>query len=228
MNQRIKNCVNELDDSSRILQEALYRRVEEANLFSKQFGSFSKSDYEILMFTVFLDTQQEPVRDYDLSIQLGLTESKVRNLRVKSQLLYPKSLNWIRAISESLEHGFYDRETKQITITIEDPSVQNKIKNVIETNCGHVGFTLNRKQIVLNVESFLILAAFAETDTDETINRINEKYKEVTGTQDRIEKKAFGKRFLHKCTDSIGFINSIAGLFSVGAPIVNAIVKLMT
>lgn len=39
------------------------------------------------MFTVYLDClEDEEVSDYDNSIELGLTESKVRSLSIKSPL----------------------------------------------------------------------------------------------------------------------------------------------
>ena len=64
----------------RITGEILTNRIEEAELFTKRFGSFSKADYEVLMFTIYLDSLCGEVRDYDISIDLGITESKVRNL----------------------------------------------------------------------------------------------------------------------------------------------------
>lgn len=37
------------------LKDNLYNRIVEAKLFTNQFGSFNKADYEVLMFTVYLD-----------------------------------------------------------------------------------------------------------------------------------------------------------------------------
>ena len=108
------------------------KRMQEADLFTRRFGSFSKTDYEVLMFTIFLDSLPTPLRDYDISIALGITESKVRNLRIKSQLMYPRNLDWTKELAKSIEHGYYDRVTDQITVTFEDPSIQNLIKNKIE------------------------------------------------------------------------------------------------
>ena len=46
------------------------KRMQEADLFTRRFGSFSKTDYEVLMFTIFLDSLPTPLRDYDIRISL--------------------------------------------------------------------------------------------------------------------------------------------------------------
>ena len=95
-----------------IMWDSIVERVQEAEVFTRKFGSFSKSDYEVLMFTVYLDSLKEPVRDYDISITLGITESKVRSLRVRSQLLYPRDFDWKEELAKSIENGYYNKETK--------------------------------------------------------------------------------------------------------------------
>ena len=56
------------------------------------------------MFTVYLDSLEELVRDYDVSIALGITEcNKVRSFRIKSQLLYPKELNQADNLATSIK-----------------------------------------------------------------------------------------------------------------------------
>lgn len=91
-------CSEEIEErvimNDSILKENLANRINEAKLFTKDFGSFSKADYEVLMFTVFLDCIEGEPKDYEISIQLGIPESKVRSLRLKSQLQYPRDIKW--------------------------------------------------------------------------------------------------------------------------------------
>ena len=209
------------------LAQAFQKRMEEAQLFSNRFGSFSKSDYEILMFTVFQDTLAEPMRDYDLSIALGITESKARSLRIKSQLVYPRKLDWVQAIEKALSHGYYDPTTKQITITLDDPSIQSCLKNMIEERCGIVGQTLNRSQLVLPVESFLLLASFAEENPDEVIKKLNQMLQRNGKNQGKIEKKAFTARPLKTVSDLAKFVEAAAGLYLSGQNIVANVLKLL-
>lgn len=50
------------------LQENLLNRIEGAQFFTNRFAFFNKTDYEVLMFTVFLDCLEGEPRDYDISI----------------------------------------------------------------------------------------------------------------------------------------------------------------
>ena len=200
------------------------KRMQEADLFTRRFGSFSKSDYEVLMFTIFLDSLTIPLRDYDISIALGIIESKVRSLRVKSQLMYPKKLEWTEELTKSIEHGYYDKATGQITVTFEDPSIQNLMKNKIEEGFGTVGQTLNVKQLVLPVESFLLLAAFAEQDENDVLSKLNEKLAKESTKATKIERKKFKERFMNDIPDAVSFISSLLTIYSAGRPIIEAII----
>ena len=177
------------------------------------------------MFTIFLDSTTEPLRDYDISIALGITESKVRNLRVKSQLMYPRKLEWTEELTKSIEHGYYDKTTGQITVTFEDPSIQNLMKNKIEESFGTVGQTLIVKQLVLPVESFLLLAAFAEQDENNVLTKLNEALAKESANVATIEKKKFKERFMSGIPDAVSFVSSLLTIYSAGRPIVEAVLS---
>ena len=202
------------------LKDNLYNRIIESNLFSNHFRSYSKQDYEILMFTVFLDSIKDYVRDYDISIALGIPESKVRNLRLKSQLLYPKELSLADELTKSLSHGYYDSSTQMITVTIEDPSVQALIKYNIEKDFGTVGRSLNSKQLILPIESFLLLAAHTENDPDTLLTELNSRLQKETKSTDIVVRKDLKARFLRSVPDIASFLNNIVTLYTVGKPII--------
>ena len=214
-----------MSNGLQIDRDKLYERVIEAGLFTKQFGSFTKTDYEVLMFTVFLDSMEGDVWDYDISIALGITESKVRALRVKSQLLYPRELRWVEHLTEALEHGSQD--DGMITITLEDPSVRNKIRNEVEKQYGTVNLSLNSKQLVLPVESFLLLAACAEQDANSVLKQLNEQFinnKEVVG---KIQKEKFKARIFKNVKNIPDLLQSALNIYTLGRPIVEAVIKLI-
>lgn len=214
-----------MSNGLQIDRDKLYERVIEAGLFTKQFGSFTKTDYEVLMFTVFLDSMEGDVWDYDISIALGITESKVRALRVKSQLLYPRELRWVEHLTEALEHGSQD--DGMITITLEDPSVRNKIRNEVEKQYGTVNLSLNSKQLVLPVESFLLLAACAEQDANSVLKQLNEQFnnnKEVVG---KIQKEKFKARIFKNVKHIPNLLQSALNIYTLGRPIVEAVIKLI-
>ena len=215
------------DVALRNLETNTLSRMEEAGIFTRRFGSFSKADYEVLMFTIFQDSLEHPLRDYDISVALGITESKVRNLRVKSQLLYPKTIEWTEELQKSIEHSYYDKGQQQITVTFENPSVQSLIKNMVEEKCGVVWLSLNAKQIVLPLESFLLLAAFAEKDEDVVLSNLQGAVQRETGKTAIIEKERFKDRFLRGIPDLAAFISSLLSIYSAGQPIIQALINRM-
>ena len=151
----------------------------------------------------------------------------MRNLRVRSQLLYPKEIKWQEELAAAVAHGYYDSQTKQITVTLEDPSVKNLIKNTIEKNFGTVGQSLNTKQLVLPVESFLILAAYAEDDPDKVLKQLNKQLQKHSSNAAKIEKKQLRIRFFNAVPDTIDFISSVISVFQIGAPIVKNVLELI-
>lgn len=203
----------------------IMKRIKEAELYSRKFGSFAKADYEVLLFTAFLDSLIKPARDYEISIALGITESKVRNLRVKSQLLYPKEIKWIEELSKSILHGYYDKSSGQITVTFEDPSVQSLMKNQIEERFGTVGQSLNVKQLVLPIESFLLLAAYAEDDETVTLKKLNESLQAELKTKSIIEKKNLRARFLDGVPNMITYLGTLLSIYESGKPIIEALLQ---
>lgn len=205
--------------------EKLKSRIEMAELFTNRFGSFNKSDYEVLMFTVYLDSLSKPIHDFEISRDLGITEQKVRNLRVKSQLMYPREINWIEQLSEALKNGSYD--DGMITITLEDPSVRNRIRFELESKSKTVNISLNSKQLILPVESFLILAACAEKNPDKVIHALNEKFKKNYDIKDSIQKNKIGKKILNNVNDFGNFLQNLVAIYNVAKPIIEALIELM-
>ena len=209
---------------------ALRSRVEQAQLFSRRFGSFAKSDYEVLMFTVYLDSLTVPARDYDISIELGITESKVRSLREKSQLLYPRELNWQEELAAALEKGHYDEDEKTVTVTLEDPSVRNKIRSDIEREFGVVNLSLNSRQLVIPLESLLYLAIIADGgDSDALIDKLNETWSTAKELSERItmDKNWKKKRFLKDCSNIQTVIGTASAVLTGGQTILRALTPLL-
>lgn len=217
----VKMVINEIDAG------LLMNRIQESEIFTRKFGTFAKSDYEVLMFTIFLESQKDNIRDYDISIALGIPESKVRNLRIKSQLLYPKEIDWVRELKTAITHGYYDSVVGNITITIENPSVQNLLRNKVEERYGVVGLSLNSKQLILPVESFLLLAALSEENPEYVIKELNKLLKKETKSKIKIENKSIKDRFLNGIPDLVSFIGSALALYETGKPIVQAIASVI-
>ena len=66
-----------------------FDKIAEA-YYNRNFGSISKSDFDVLMFSIYIErlleqneSDMESYSDYELSKQLGITQSKIKNLKVK-------------------------------------------------------------------------------------------------------------------------------------------------
>ena len=143
---------------------------------------------------------------------------------------YPRNLYCNKELAKSIEHksiehGYYDRVTDQITVTFEDPSIQNLIKNKIEESFGTVGRTLNSKQLVLPLESFLLLAAFAEQNEDDILSELNKQLAKESAKTSVIEKRQFKARFMKAVPDTFSFVSSILSIYNAGRPIVEAVLN---
>ncbi len=207
------------------------KRIDKAEVFSKRFGTFSKADFEILMFTIYLDMLDSPAKDYNISIDLGITESKVRQLRIKSQLLYPRNLDWQDELHRAMEKGFYDQTNHTITIMIEDPSVQSLIKSKIESAYGVVQPTLNIKHLCMPVEGYILLASMMEEDQELALRKLNEK---VTATNIEIAKITrvnLAKRIWNKTADASNILTVVTAAITIwekAKPLLNSLANLIS
>lgn len=206
--------------------EMIAGRLQEAELFSKRFGSFAKTDYETLMFSIYLEMLDKPARDYDISLELGITETKVRNLRVKAQLVYPKPLLCKTELAEAIKKGFFDPDNCTLTIMIEDPSTQSYIKNQIEKQQGIVLLGYNPKHLTLPIESYILIAASLEENETTAIQKLNEKWLAQDEKASEIKKEDLVAQYWTK-NKGLGLLKLMldcaAEVWPVAAPVVRII-----
>ena len=210
--------------------EKLVNRLEEAELYTNKFGTFAKSDFELLMFTIYLDMLTEEPKDYEISVALGIPESKVRNLRLKSQLRYPRRITWEDEFEKALRKGFYNKNTQTVTIMIEDPAIQNMIKYQIEKSNGMVDRSLNMKHLVMPIDSVVALAMESERQngTEEgTLLKIREVYKKQEGRTRKITRATLTE-WLRSLSDPVNLTRALAGIVSCANSSVSLLQTLMS
>lgn len=112
----------------------------------------TKTEIELFMFDFYLMITNNPdITDYDISNDLGITQSKARSLRVRNHLIYPKTIDWKEKLLKSLNNASYDKNTDRISINILDPNVLCEIEHFLEIHSG--GFNENQlKQSVLTIK----------------------------------------------------------------------------
>lgn len=153
-----------------------FDRISEL-FYHKNFGSASKSDIELLMFDFLMNhfinqfaidgvLDYEKCSDYEMSNLLGITQQRIRNLKIKKQLKYPDSkFNWKESFRKLLVNARYDKSVKKVIVSIPDPNLFIEIENFIEQEGGYVDIQLNRKILQLKPEYYFALALMYEDRT---------------------------------------------------------------
>ncbi len=210
--------------------------------FNANFGQMSKSDIELMMFNLYIrKLVSENMRadgtidyskcsDYKISRELGITQQKVRNLKVKNQLIHPIQYNWKLALARLTENARYDKITKKVMLNIPDPNLYLEIQNFIEEQGAYVEKQLNSKILQLRAEYFidLILALETEETRKKAVKVLKKQFKE-----DGKEDVAFDDRYIGKSLIDIGvnLTTIAANLNSIISPsnhIGVALIKLLT
>lgn len=135
--------------------------IDENYLDKHNFGSVSKSDFELFIFSTYLEhliKSGENFDDYTVGKQLGLTISRVRSLKEKKELKYHmEDYFWVDSFLEYLKNARYDRETRLVKITIPDVNVLKDLRYFIESRGGYDEYQLNPKLFQCPIEIFVDL-----------------------------------------------------------------------
>lgn len=157
-------------------------------MFDRNFGSASKSEIELLMFSEYMEAMIEKYKigdstvinydacsDYEIGKALGIPQEKVRTLKVKKQARYPRNFEWknyLQAIKDSI---VYDSQKGKIIIPIKDPNLYNEIRNFIEKNDGYIEITRGNNYIQIRPEYFFMLI-YKSTDSEKDKEKIRKAF----------------------------------------------------
>lgn len=103
------------------------------------FGQLQKSDFETLLFSIYLervlDSSEKEIfsySDYELSKYLGIPQSKVRTLKIKKELQYPRQgFDWKEAFLRISTNARY--ENGKVKLNIPDPNLYIQIPKSVTT-----------------------------------------------------------------------------------------------
>ena len=186
------------------------------HFYNANFGLLSKNEFELMMFRFYLEKMisensfedgtidYSKCSDYKISKDLGITQQRVKNLKIKNQLIHPIEFDWKKALAKITENARYDKNTKKITLNIPDPNLYLEIQNFIEDNGAYIEKQLNSKVLQLRVEYYIDLIVALEPD---------EKRKTI--------KKSLKKFFKDNCKDDNVFQDK-----EIGKSLVNAAVNI--
>ena len=196
----------------------LFSSVEDkANAFDKiaekyycmNFGSLSKGDLDVLMFSIYIEkildrgpSDFSSYSDYNLSKQLGITQARVSNLKVKKELLYPyEAFNWRDSFLKVSDRAIL--ENGKIKLFIPDKNLYLEVKNAIENLGGFVEIQLTPNLLQVDLAYFLdlILAIDDNNSRDSLRERIKEKIKKFSKDIEIVNRQPIGKMLIGKTPD---------------------------
>lgn len=170
---------------------AAFKRIEQ-NFYNRNFGTMSKPDFETLIFDIYithlLDTN-ENFDDYTMSKSLGISQSRIRSLKAKKELRYPRdSYNWMKAFADCTRRITYDETTRKISFVIEDINVQTDLRYYMETRGWFDEYQLNPKVFTCKTDFFVKLCAELSGSTSSNLDdtsraSLAELEKEYSGSE---------------------------------------------
>ena len=128
--------------------------------FKKNFGSMSKTDFETLLFSEYVECcidHGEPFDDYSLSKELGLTQSRIRSLKERKELKYPRNNDpdwWKAPFAQAVKNANYDEKDHYVKFIIQDINVMNETRHFIEESGWYDECSLNKKLLSVPLDCF--------------------------------------------------------------------------
>lgn len=135
----------------------------EAEFYQRNFGSMSKSDLELLMFDIYIEhllNNKKPFDDHTMSKELGITQSRIRALKLRKELKYPhEGFEWKASFAETIKNASYDKENRRVKVLISDINVLTELRYFLETNGWYDEYSLNPKLFQCRLDFFLELCS---------------------------------------------------------------------
>ena len=178
---------------------AAFDRIAE-HYFNRNFGTMAKADFEVLLFSIYIEhclDAQIPFDDYTLSKQLGITQSRVRSLKLKKELTIPrKGFDWKQNFVEQIWTARYDEVKHLVKMNISDVNVLTELRHFMEDNGWFDEYQLNPKLFQCRLDIFICLCEKLGNDNSDFYRDIQDKKSELENIlSDDKEKSALEKIF---------------------------------
>lgn len=153
--------------------------------------------------------------DYHIGQQLGITQEKVRNLKVKKQARYPVDFEWQKSLESIRDNIRLDGG--RIIIPINDPNLRIEIKNFITENGGFVDVESGKDYLRIRIEYYLMLMYYTLDSKDQ-----KEFQKEM---KEELKKKSTNEHIFDD-TNKVEIINNILSLVNSGLETVGKVISI--
>lgn len=203
-----------------------------AQFYESNFGHLSKADMELMMFHFYLEKMirdnknpdgtidYRKCSDYKISQDLGITQQRVRNMKIKKQLYKPIEFDWKASLASLTENARYDRSTKMVVLNIPDPVLYLEIQNFIEEQGAYIEKQLNSKVLKIRAEYYieLIVAMEPEESRKAVIRELKKQFKESGGDEKVFDEKNLGRSFINGAMNVISVAASVSSMLEPENP----------
>lgn len=197
----------------------------------------AKSDLDLLMFHFYMEQLKKAVEadsnikdtDYAISKQLGISQQKVRNLKVKHQLIYPDmAWDWKKEFAELIENATMD-DKHFVYVNIQNPNLFIELKNQVEENGSFVDTQLNQSIFKIKADQFLELAINLDVEAKrkDIIKQLKKQFSENNKGNSIFDEKHPIGSVLKAAESLFSIVNGIESLFSPENVIAKSLVGLI-
>lgn len=174
---------------------------------SRGFGSMSKRDIDVLLMHLLMEhTDLSNENNFNLSIKLKLTESKVKNLKYEANLKYTESLEkdikeeFLSLLSKA-KLQVIGKET-WISIVVEDTFLRHAIKAKVKENGSFTDSSFNSEIVKISVDDFSYLMYVFSDDKEQKY--IEKEITRLIPDIDAISFRKLFKKFIEEAVESAG------------------------
>ena len=211
------------------LKAALFDQIAE-HYYKCNFGSFAKTDMDLLMFSVYMDRlldqnveDENSYSDYQISRYLGITQSRVKSLKERKQLIYPyQNFDWKKSFLRLCGNARY--ENGKVIINIRDVNVYIELRNAIESDGGYVDTQISSTTLRIALEYFvtLLMDVYEIDDRRGIVAMLKAKLQMDDPDVPEFERKSFaetvttltGEVLEDVCYEALGMINPMLKAFA--------------
>lgn len=212
--------------------------------YDANFGTFSKSEFELLMFRFYLEKLMSASRnndgtidyhkcsDYKISTDLGITQQRVRNLKVKSHLTKPSEFQWQKSLAPLLKNARLDKTTGKIEIPIPDPVLLLEIENYLEEAGKYAEPCLKSKLLCIRPEFYLDLQTevLDEQDRETLVKQLRKELAAANKENAALDERHIGETIWKNGISLTSFLVKVCSLAAPGSkivPVLNPLLELM-
>ena len=130
--------------------------------YYQNFGSLTKTDFETLLFKIYLrhlKANKLSMDDYSISRDLGITQSKVRNMKLRIDLRDSErdSDLWMEEFATCVSTAIYDEKKRLVKVMVPEVTVMMELRHFMEKNRWYDEYQLNPKLFQCPLEFFVPL-----------------------------------------------------------------------